>query len=248
MIKPTTKLIILNNPNNPTGAILPKSLLTSVIEVAKAHNITVFSDEVYRPVFHGISPIADEFPPSILSMGYDNVLATGSLSKAYSLAGIRVGWIATRRKEFITRIRVVRDYTTISVSQLDSQVAAFALAPHTVHRLLARNIQLAKTNLDILERFVIKHDDVCEWVKPVAGTIAFIKWHQDGKPVNAEQLCRRLIEEVGVMWSPGDTSFGSEFKGYVRIGYVCETEVLKEGLEVARTWLRKNFDDVGLSE
>jgi aspartate/methionine/tyrosine aminotransferase len=204
-------------------------------------------DEVYRPIFHGITPLSSDFPPSILSLGYTNTIATGSMSKAYSLAGIRTGWIASRNPDIIEKIAEARHYTTISVSQLDERVAAFALSPSTVHKLLGRNIELAKANLEILERFMIKHDDICEWIKPLAGTTCFIRFHQNGKPVDSKTLCKRLAEEVSVATVPGDFSFGEEFKGYVRIGYVCETEVLKEGLEKMRVWLRKQFDDLPTS-
>ena len=109
------------------------------------------SDEVYRPLFHGISPMDPEFPSSILSMGYTNAIATGSMSKAYALAGIRVGWVASRNKDIIEKCQVARDYTTISVSQLDQSVAAFSLDQDTIHALLSRNIQLAKANLELLD-------------------------------------------------------------------------------------------------
>ncbi|KAK5019873.1 pyridoxal phosphate-dependent transferase [Cryomyces antarcticus] len=249
LIKSNTKLIVLNNPNNPTGQILKKSLLQEVVELAREHDITVFSDEVYRPIFHGISPIDSEFPSSILSMGYKNTIATGSMSKAYSLAGIRVGWIASRSKDIIEKCAEARDYTTISVSRLDEQVAAFALGQDTIHNLLGRNIGLARTNLEILERFIVKHDEYCSWVKPVAGTTAFVKFSSsEGKPVNSVELCKRLQERTGVMFLPGDYGFGEEFKGYVRIGYVNETEVLKQGLDAMRGFMRKEFDDLPLAE
>jgi aspartate/methionine/tyrosine aminotransferase len=177
-------------------------------------------------------------------MGYANTIATGSLSKAYSLAGIRTGWIASRSPEIIEKIADTRHYTTISVSQLDERVAAFALSPSTIHQLLSRNIQLAKTNLEILDRFMTKHDDNCEWVKPLAGTTCFVRFHRDGKPVDSKTLCKRLAEEASVLSVPGDFAFGEEFKGYVRIGYVCDTEMLKNGLEKVRLWLRKEFDDL----
>lgn len=187
----------------------------------------------------------ENFPPSLLSTGYSNTIATGSLSKAYSLAGLRVGWIASRNRDFIEQIAKVRDYTTISVSQLDQSVAAFALSPDTIHALLGRNIQLAKTNLEMLERFVIKHDEYCSWTKPVAGTTAFVKFERDGKRVDAVALCKSLQASTGVMLLPGDC-FGEEFKGYVRVGYVNREEVVKEGLEKLRLWMRKEFDDVPL--
>ena len=135
LVQPTTKLLVLNNPQNPTGAILPRPLLEQIIALAESKNITILSDEVYRPLFHGITPLDKNFPPSILSLGYANTIATGSLSKAYSLAGIRVGWIATRSPELVEKIAATRHYTTISVSQLDQAVAAFALAPETIHAL-----------------------------------------------------------------------------------------------------------------
>jgi aspartate/methionine/tyrosine aminotransferase len=83
LIKPTTKLLIINNPNNPTGAVLKKSFLRQIIDIVAEHNITILSDEVYRPIFHSLTPLDSEFPPSILSMDYENAIATGSMSKAY---------------------------------------------------------------------------------------------------------------------------------------------------------------------
>ncbi|OQO12884.1 hypothetical protein B0A48_02348 [Cryoendolithus antarcticus] len=248
MVKDDTKLIILNNPQNPTGAVLPKPLLHKIIDFAEAKNITILSDEVYRPLFHSISPLSSDFPPSTLSLGYKNVIVTGSLSKAYSLAGIRIGWVASRSAELIEKITITRDYTTISVSQLDQSVAAFALAPDTIHALLGRNIQMAKANVDILDRWIIKHDEYCSWVKPLAGTTAFVKFQRDGKPIDTVAFCQTLQDKMGVLIMPGDFAFGEEFKGYVRIGYVCHTEVLKEGLEEMRKFMRKEYDDLPVLE
>ncbi|KAH9868299.1 hypothetical protein J1614_007371 [Plenodomus biglobosus] len=248
LIKPNTKLIVLNNPNNPTGAVLGKSFLQQVIDIATETNITILCDEVYRPLFHSISPLDKEFPPSLLSMGYPNVIVTGSLSKAYSLAGIRVGWLASRNREIIERIASARHYTTISVSQLDEQVAAFALHSSTVHGILARNIQLAKTNLALLERFCLKNEDECEWVKPLAGTTAFVKFHRDGKPVDAVDFCTKLLAKTGVLFVPGSRAFGDEWKGYVRIGFVNQTELVKAALDEVTKFVRKNLDDVELAE
>ena len=245
---PNTKMIIINNPHNPTGAVLGKSFLQKVIDIAAGHNIIIHSDEVYRPIFHGITPINDEFPPSIVSMGYERVIAVGSMSKAYSLAGIRVGWIASRDSDIVERIADARHYTLISVSTLDEQVAAFALHPNTIHSLLARNIALAKTNMELMEKFVLKNDDAVEWVKPLAGTTAFVKIHRDGRPVDSVDFCEKILEKTGVMFVPGSQCFGDEFKGYVRIGYVNHTDGVKEGLDKATHFIRKNLDDVKLAE
>jgi aspartate/methionine/tyrosine aminotransferase len=248
LVKDNTKMIILNNPQNPTGAVLPKSLLLKMIALAESKNITILSDEVYRPLFHGITPIDPDFPPSILSLGYTNTIATGSLSKAYSLAGIRVGWIASRNRDFIEQCQIARDYTTLSVSKIDQKVAEFALSPDTVHGLLGRNIQLAKANLEILDRFVLKHDEYCSYTKPVAGTTAFVKFEREGKAVDAAALCKAVQEKTGVMFLPGDVGFGEQFKGYVRIGYCNQTQIVKEGFEELRKFMRREVDEVPLAE
>lgn len=153
-----------------------------------------------------------------------------------------MGWIASRSLELIEACAQARDYTTISVSQLDDQVAAFALSPNCIHALLARNIQLAKRNLALLEDFVESHRWACEWVKPVAGTTAFIKFSKMGKEVDDVILCERLMEETGVMLCPGSRCFGGEFKGFVRFGFCCETGVLEEGLGALRGFMRRGYE------
>jgi aspartate/methionine/tyrosine aminotransferase len=235
LVRENTKMIIINNPNNPTGAIIPKSALQAIVDFARKRDIIVLSDEVYRPLFHGISPMEAEFPPSIISMGYDKTIVTGSMSKAYALAGIRVGWIASRDRTIIEALASARDYTTISVSQLDEQVARYALSASVIHALLARNIGLAKTNVALLERFVNDHSGNCSWVKPVGGTTAWIQFKNKGEPVDDVAFCIDVLEKTKAMMLPGSKCFGHEkgfaYKGYVRIGYVCETEVLKEALK-----------------
>lgn len=245
LIKPNTKLIIINNPNNPTGSTIPKSVLQALIEVAKEHDIIIMSDEVYRPLFHGISPMDESFPPSLISLGYKKTIITGSMSKAYSLAGIRLGWIGSRDPEIIEQIASARDYTTIAVSQLDDAVATYALSPAVLHALLGRNIQLAKTNVALLENFVEDNGDICSWVKPTGGTTALVKFEnlKEGNAVNDVQFCVDVIEQTKVMFLPASKCFGKEFKGFVRIGFVCETEVLKEALAVLGPYIRKHLGD-----
>ncbi|KAL4926609.1 putative long-chain fatty acid transporter [Aspergillus undulatus] len=246
LIRPNTKLIILNNPQNPTGTVIPQATLDEIVEIARESSVYIFCDEVYRPLFHGISPMEPEFPSSALSLGYERVIATGSLSKAYSLAGIRVGWIASRDRSVVEACASARDYTTISVSQLDDAVASYALAPHTIHALLKRNIELARTNCAILEKFIESHRWACDWVKPRAGTTAFVRFNKMGKPVNDVAFCEILLERTGVMLVPGSLCFGDgeEFHGYVRIGYACETQVLEEGLAALTEFLEEGYEDV----
>src|SRR5690606_3167627 len=135
------------------------------------------------------SPVDDEYPPSLISMKYNKTIVTGSMSKAYALAGIRTGWIACRDPEIIEALASARDYTTISVSQLDDQVASYALSANVIHALLSRNINLAKTNVALVEKFVSDHSSVCSWVKPLAGTTAFIQFRKNGEPVDDVAFC-----------------------------------------------------------
>ena len=246
LIKPNTKMIVLNTPNNPTGAIISKQILAEIVVLAKEKNIVILCDEVYRPLFHSISPMDDDFPPSALNMKYDNIIVTGSLSKAYSLAGIRTGWIASRNMDIIEQCAASRHYTTISVSRLDEAVAAYALSDSCIHALLGRNINLAKTNLEILQSFIDEHRWACSWIKPVAGTTAFVKFSKTGKPVNDEKFCEGLIEKTGVMFCPGSLCFGrdEDFQGYVRIGFVQETDILKAGLDEIRKFMEEEFENV----
>lgn len=237
-------MIVVNNPNNPTGATIPRDVLASIVEVARMHNIIVFSDEVYRPLFHDATKTTPA--PSMASMGYDNVVVTSSLSKAWALAGIRVGWVASPNRGLIEQLAAARDYTTISVSQLDDQVARYALHPSVRPGLLSRNLEIAVRNLALLSRFVEAHHGQLSWVKPTAGTTAFVRFNRDkhgGDPVEDVQFCRDVLEKTKVMLVPGSKCFGHghTFKGYVRMGYVCGTAVLEESLTRLDNYLKQHL-------
>lgn len=214
-----------------------------MVEIANQNDLIIHSDEVYRPVFHSIGPTDPEFPPSLLSLPYAKTIVTGSLSKAYSLAGIRVGWIASRSRDILDACAQARDYMTISVSQIDDRIAAFALDQGTIHSLLSRNIRLAKQNLEILSTFVESHRWACEWVKPVAGTTAFIQFSLMGSPVDDEEFCKVLMDQTGVMLCPGSRCFGDgkDFAGYVRFGFCCGTEELQKGLEALAKFMKTGY-------
>lgn len=243
MCLPVCQMIILNNPNNPTGAVIPSDVLRDIVAFAKSRNIIVFSDEVYRPLFHNALDANAVTPAPITAFGYDNVVVTGSMSKAYALAGIRVGWVVSPNKSIITALAAARDYTTISVSQLDDAVASFALSPPVRAPLLRRNVTLAKTNVALLEKFVNDHAAVCSWVKPVAGTTAFVQFTNNGQPVDDVKFCLDLLDKTKVFFVPGSRCFGGgeDFAGYVRIGYVCHTDILEEGLAKLSGYVRSNL-------
>lgn len=226
-------MIVINNPNNPTGKRVPGSTLASIIDIAQARDIILFSDEVYRPLFHDLFEEGSEIPPPVTSYGYKKTVFTGSMSKSYALAGIRVGWVASPDKDILLALAVARDHTTISVSQLDDQVAAYAMSNAIRPGLLKRNVELARTNLSLLAEFVERYPSVCSWIKPDAGTVAFVKFMKDGRPVDDESFCIEVLQKTKAFFVPGSRCFGrgEDFRGYVRIGYVGETAVLAEALK-----------------
>lgn len=236
-----------SNPQNPTGAVLKREKLQEIINIAKEHDIIIHSDEVYQPLFHGIRPDSPDYPPSILSFGYEKAISTGSMSKAYGLAGIRLGWIASCSRDIIEACASNRHYTTISVSQVDDAVASYALSAPVVDGLLQRNLTLSRENADTIDAFIKEFGDVVSWVRPRAGTTGFLKFvDQQGRPVDDMAFCKQLLDKTGTMLVPGSECFGerSDFKGYVRLGYVQETQVLAEGLEALKKFLRDGYEQV----
>ncbi|KAF2792102.1 putative aspartate aminotransferase [Melanomma pulvis-pyrius CBS 109.77] len=223
------------------GLVKPNTKIR--IFYAASCDIIVFCDEVYRPLFHDLFEPGSAIPPSIATMDYDNTIATGSMSKAFALAGIRVGWIASRNKKIIQTIASIRDYTTISVSQVDDQIASYALSKTVVEPLLRRNIKLANTNIALLEAFIENHKEVCSWVKPKAGTTAFVRIAIRGKPVDEVSFCQDVIAQTKVFFVPGSKCFGhgQDFAGYVRFGYVSDTDVLKRGLDALGVYIQKHL-------
>jgi aspartate/methionine/tyrosine aminotransferase len=236
------QMIVINNPNNPMGSTIPRAVLEEIVAFARQRDIIILSDEVYSPLYHSL-PAGQEAPPSILALGYDRTIATGSMSKAFALAGIRTGWIASRHKAIIDDVAAARDYTTISVSQLDDQVASYALSEPVVGPLLKRNTQLAQTNLELLSAWVDKYAEACSWVKPTAGTTALLQFKKDGVPVDDPSFVLDVLDKTKVLVMPASPCFGlgRDFRGFVRLGYVCETAVLQETLPKLGRYVEENL-------
>ncbi|KAM0417360.1 hypothetical protein ACHAPT_012676 [Fusarium lateritium] len=243
LVKSNTKMIIINNPNNPTGIPIPNEVLYKIAKVAEKNDIIIFSDEVYSPLYHGgVSGEIEVSRPVTTLVGYEKTLVTGSMSKGYAMAGVRLGWVASRDKAIISAIASARHYVTISVSQVDDQIAAYALSPAVRPSLIERNINLARTNAKILKEFVVRYQSVCSWVEPKAGTTAFIRFNKkNGEPVNDVEFCLDLLKKANVLLVAGSHCFGGDqdFKGYVRVGYVCQTHVLVAGLKELGAYIDK---------
>ena len=225
MVDENTKLITINNPNNPTGSWIPVEMMKEIVEIAKSVNAYVLSDEVYR----GISEDGS-YMPSIVDL-YDKGISVGSMSKCFSLAGLRLGWVATKDKALTALMHERRDYDTISCGVLDDMIASLAL--QNKEKIFDRNRSILLKNREILDKWVEETEGV-EYVKPVAGTTALIEYDID---MPSYDLCKKLIKEKGVLFTPG-AAF--EMEGAVRIGYAFDSELLREGLDKFAEFLIEN--------
>lgn len=222
LVRSNTKVIAINNPNNPTGALMDQALLEKIVEIARATGAYLLSDEVYR----GIDQDGNGFTVSVADL-YEKGISTASMSKAFSLAGLRLGWIVAPT-ELIHRVSIHRDYNTISVGMLDDHFACIAL--ENKDKILARNKSITRTNLEYLDQWVAKEPKV-SFVKPKSGTTALLKIDLD---LSSRDLCIKLLESKGVMFTPGSAL---DIEGYVRIGYANNLSVLKAGLEKVSEFL-----------
>jgi aspartate/methionine/tyrosine aminotransferase len=220
---PGTRLICLNNPNNPTGALMDRAFLLAVVEIARPAGAWILCDEVYR----GTDQTGDGMTASIADL-YEKGISTGSMSKTYSLAGLRLGWIVGS-KALLGAVSVHRDYNTISVGMLDDHFAAIALENRD--KILARSHAITRTNLAILAEWV-ESEPLISWVKPKSGTTALLRYDLS---MTSEAFCRKLLETTGVMLTPGSAM---DMEGHLRIGYTNGEAILREGLKRISAFLR----------
>jgi len=245
LIKNNTKLIVVTNPTNPAGAAILKPVMKQIVEIARQHDIILLVDEVFSPMFHGVSSKShpDQYPPCTLSFGYEKTIVSGSLSKAYALPGVRVGWIVTSMKDAMQELIHARDYTTISVSQIDQQIATFALTEPVRGKILHRTEEICRQNIGLVEAFVEKHNDVCTWVKPTGGGTSFVRLlNRSGNPVDDKAFCEGLVRHTALLVVPGGYCFGTgaegDYKGYLRIGIVGEPKTVERALGYLSTYLQ----------
>ena len=226
MVTLETKLIALTNPNNPTGALIERPMLEAIAEVADSVGAYLLCDEVYR----GTGQVGDGMVPSIVDI-YHRGISTAGMSKVFSLAGLRVGWVVAPN-ELTEKIMIHRDYDTISVGMINDHFAAIAL--ENADKVLARSQAITRENLAILSGWVDSESRV-DWVKPRAGTTAMLKLDI---PMSSREFCIDLLEKTGVMLTPGDAF---DMEGYVRIGYANEREILEAGLSEMSAYLKTSL-------
>ena len=206
LIKPNTKLIALNSPNNPTGYTFNKGEIESIVEIAKKHDIYVFCDEVYKGVE------LDGVKRPWLADCYEKGISLGVMSKAYGLAGLRIGWLATRDQELNKQLIKMKHYTSICCSGPSEFLSIVALK-HS-NDILKKNVSIIKSNIKIAEEFFSKYPNLFEFNRPMAGPIAFIKMNIS---IPIAEFCDTLVEESGVLLLPA--SIYSYEGQYFRMGF-----------------------------
>lgn len=206
-IRPNTKLIVVNFPNNPTGALPNLNSIQALIEIARKNGIRIFSDEVYRLM--EFNP-ADRLPP--IATLYEKGISVGSMSKAYGLPGLRIGWIATPEQTVISKLLSLRHYVTICPNTPSETLALIALQASDT--LLARNLTHLKANFKVFEAFMAAHTEQFEWVRSKAGCLAYPRL-LTGE--SAEAFSLNLLEKEKTLVLPG--SLYDSPGSFIRFGF-----------------------------
>ncbi|CAN7166487.1 aminotransferase class I/II-fold pyridoxal phosphate-dependent enzyme [Pararhizobium sp. LjRoot235] len=230
-LRPNTKLISINFPNNPTGRILPRTTYDALIELCRMHGIWLFSDEVYRLIE---KDEALRLPQAVDV--YERGISLNVMSKAYGLPGLRIGWLAARDREFLVRCERYKHFLSICNSAPSEILARIALKNRD--QILARTRGIVRSNITALNAFFAEFPHLFDWREPDGGCVAFIRYRgADG----VEEFTRRVVEEAGVFFLPSSV-YRSDLtpvpENCLRIGF--GRLHVPEGLIALRNWLRCN--------
>ncbi|HIC89910.1 MAG TPA: aminotransferase class I/II-fold pyridoxal phosphate-dependent enzyme, partial [Anaerolineae bacterium] len=218
MVTPDTKLIAVCNPDNPTGYILTKAEMDAIVAAADRVGAWILADEVYS----GAERLTDKQTPSFYGR-YDKVVAVGSLSKAYGLPGLRVGWVVAP-PDTVDEIWARHEYVTIAATVLANKLAALALSPEVRPRLIQRTRDYIRKGYKVLQEWMDSHRDTFSLTPPQAAAIAFVRYHLD---INSTHFTERLRREKSVLVVPGD-HFGIDH--FFRISFGLPHDYLIAGL------------------
>jgi hypothetical protein len=225
LITARTRMIIITNPNNPTGARIGADDLDGICRIAASAGAWLLSDEIYR------GAELDGVETASAWGRYDRVIITSGLSKAYGLPGLRIGWVVST-PELVANTWSYHDYVTIGPGAVSDLLARTALEPAVRARILARTRGILCANLPITREWLDAHGDRFSYVPPDAGAIVYARYHD---AINSTELVERLRVEKSVLIVPGD-HFGMD--GYLRIGFGCEMRLLRDGLDRVADLLR----------
>jgi aspartate/methionine/tyrosine aminotransferase len=197
-VTPATRLIVINVPHNPTGMLADRATFDAVVEIAESSGAHLLVDEVYRYLEVDVD---DRLPAGadVATRG----ISLGVMSKSFAMAGLRIGWLATRDRDLLDRCARFKDYTTICSSAPSEVLALIGLrARDTV---LDRSRRIVADNLAILDGFFEEWGDRFAWVRPRAGSVGFPRLTVPG--VSIDEWAAGLVEAEGVLLLPG-SQFG----------------------------------------
>jgi aspartate/methionine/tyrosine aminotransferase len=218
-IGPATRLIAVCNPNNPTGRAMTEAEMDAVVAAADRVGAWILADEVYA----GAERTTDAITPSFWGR-YDKVVAVGSMSKAYGLPGLRLGW-AVAPVDAIGSFWARHDYVALSATMLSNKLAAIALDPAVRPQILERTRGFIRRGFPVLQRWLAAHPGLLDLQPPDAAAIACLRHHL---PVESTALVERLLRDASVLIVPGD-HFGLD--RHLRISFGLPEDYLAAGLE-----------------
>jgi aspartate/methionine/tyrosine aminotransferase len=230
-LRPNTKLISVNFPNNPTGKILPRATFDALVDLCRKHGIWLFSDEVYRLIEK------DEtlrLPQAVDA--YERGISLNVMSKAYGLPGLRIGWLACKDGEFLTRCERYKHFLSICNSAPSEIMARIGLKNRD--KILTRTRAIVRSNIAEWNTFFADFSHLFDWREPDGGCVAFIRYKG---PEGVEEFARRAVEEAGVFFLPSSV-YRSELtpvpQNCLRVGF--GRLHMPEGITVLRNWLNRN--------
>uniref|UniRef100_UPI00403F171F aminotransferase class I/II-fold pyridoxal phosphate-dependent enzyme n=1 Tax=Candidatus Enterococcus willemsii TaxID=1857215 RepID=UPI00403F171F len=220
-----TKAIVFNNPNNPTGDVVSDATLKEMVAIARKHHAYLICDEAYRGLTHHVG-----FSASVADL-YEKGISLGSMSKAFAMAGLRLGWIASPNQKFMKDLHLQRDYTMISSGGIDEYIAALALKnKEAVHK---RNMTITEERAALFKKW-LDNEPKLSYTPFKGGTVALPYYESS---LSSEEFCRKLIEEQSVLLMPGAVF---DLENCFRMGYAREPkEKMLAGLERISTFLAK---------
>ncbi len=218
LVTDKTKAILVTNPNNPTGSILPESTMDAIVRAAERVGAWIIVDEIYR------GAELEERETTTFWGKSDRVLVTAGLSKAYGLPGLRLGW-AIVPEDLVEGLWAHKDYTTISMGTMSDRLAAAALHEDVRPRIKERTRAILNTNWKVIETWLQDRADTFKWIPPKAGAIVYARYDL---PIESMALAERLRTEADCLIVPGEHF---DMEPYVRMGFGPELSKLEIALE-----------------
>lgn len=225
LIDTRTKLIVINNPHNPTGSTLRSEELSKIWEIAESCGAYLLADEHYR-----FLPLdGTETVSSMVDLN-SKIIGTGSITKCFGMIGLRMGWLIGPSK-LLQQCQIFKDYLTHVLSPISDFIATMVIKNREV--ILKKNIQMIKKNVTVFESFISRHNDILSWVPPKGGAVCFPKYNLD---ISSDRFCECLIDQEDVFLLPGSCF---EKEGFFRVCLGVENKLFTEAIERMDKYLRR---------